>query len=120
MSIFADDHILAMPSHVRRVIGNYKVDRPEVKMLIQAGKKLKAEVVSPVWLKNGAIAHVGFPKQKVAVQILAQGNRSTEYIREKRNAFAEQGWKLFPLKPNAVFRRGFEGISQDLKEILHV
>lgn len=94
----------------RRSLSNLKTDTLWLKKVYEAAARLKLSPELPVW-KRDVWAHIGLPKQKIAVLIT---EKTTGH--EFRDKWTKHGWTLLVVSQYRLSQMSVEEIALELSE----
>lgn len=121
-NIFRDrDNFPGAEGMVRRSLSQLELGHPSLKRLVDAANSIGVKYESPVWFnpdsqRGSAIAHIGFPKQKVA--ILTQHVRDSRRCQLFREAWEARGWRSAVVLRGDIDKSQPEKLAKDLSEVL--
>lgn len=118
MNVFSTAKSGGPGGKVARALHNLDVSQPAVHRLLQAAEVIGWKSQSPANVGD-AIAHVAFPKYKIAVYVMSDvWSTGSAHIIAKKALWDKEGWKLLVVRKGQLNKYGASVIGDMLKEIV--
>jgi len=117
MGIFKEAiDMLSVPPEIRRTLGKMAFESSELDLIKRACEEMGLQYQSPVWIGIDSVAHLGIPSKKVAIALIYADQ--IDSCNKKIESWGNYGWSYIPITRRAIRGRGFDGIKNDLAEVI--
>lgn len=107
---------LTLRGSVARSLWNLGMDRERVRLFVAAAEKIKEPFEAPCHRGDG-VAHIGFPKRKMAILIPSLGTNS-QRISDIKDKWSAAGWDMAYIRSSTQV--SVANLEEQLAELLGV